>query len=89
MNSSRDQQIEALQAALRVARENENRWMEISAEFSTDAERMEQWTSTARLRRLEVERIEALLAGAAGPCGLAQSVCSETVRAKHRMGETA
>jgi len=32
-----------------VARENENRWMEISAEFSTDAERMEQWTSTARL----------------------------------------
>jgi hypothetical protein len=38
--------------------------MEISAEFSTDAERMEQWTSTAKLRRLEVERIEALLAGA-------------------------
>ncbi len=52
MNSSRDQQIEALQAALKVARENENRWMEISAEFSTDAERMERWTSTARLRRL-------------------------------------
>jgi len=57
MNSSRDQQIEALQAALRVAHENENRWMKISAEFSTDAERMEQWSSTARLRRLEVERI--------------------------------
>ena len=39
--------------------------MEISAEFSTDPERMEQWSSTAKLRRLEVERIEARLAGAA------------------------
>jgi hypothetical protein len=65
MNSSRDQQIEALQATLRIAHENENRWMEISAELSTDAERMEQWSSTAKLRRLEVERIKALLAGAA------------------------
>jgi hypothetical protein len=63
MNSSRDQRFEALKAALRVARENETRWIEISAEFSDDAERMEQWTSTARLRRLEVERIEALLNG--------------------------
>jgi hypothetical protein len=89
MNSSRDQQFEALQAALRVPRENENRWMEISAEFSTDAERMEQWTSTARLRRLEVERIEALLAGAAESCGLAQPVCNRTIEAKYRMGETA
>ena len=82
MCSSRDQNNEALQAALRVARENENRWMEISAEFSTDAERMEQWTSTARLRRLEVERIEALSAGAAESCGLAQLVCKETIDAK-------
>jgi hypothetical protein len=89
MNSSRDQKNEVLQAALRVARENENRWMEISAEFSTDTERMEQWASTARLRRLEVERIEALLVGAAETCGLAQPVCSETVEAKNRMGETA
>jgi hypothetical protein len=89
MNSSRDQQIEAHQAALRVARENENRWMEISAEFSTDPERMEQWSSTAKLRRLEVERIEALLAGPAEPCGLAQPVCSDTVEAKNRIGETA
>ena len=88
MCSSRDQNNEALQAALRVARENENRWMEISAEFSADAERMEQWTSTARLRRLEVERIEALLTGAAESCGLAQPVCSETVEADNRMGET-
>jgi hypothetical protein len=89
MCSSRDQNNEALQAALRVARENENRWMEISAEFSTDAERMEQWTSTARLRRLEVERIEAHLAGAAESCGLAQPVCNEAIEAKSRMGETA
>ena len=89
MNSSRDQQIETLQAALKAARENESRWMEISAEFSTDAERMEQWTSTARLRRLEVERIEALLDGAAEPCGLAQPVRGEMVEANNRMGETA
>ena len=89
MNSSRDQHLDALQAALKAARENENRWMEISAEFSTDAERMEQWSSTAKLRRLEVERIEALLAGAPEPCGLAQPVCRETVEAKNRMGETA
>ena len=88
MNSSRDQHLDALQAALKAARENENRWMEISAEFSIDAERMEQWTSTARLRRLEVERIEALLVGAAEPCGLAQPMCIETVEAKNRMGET-
>ena len=89
MNSSRDQQIEALRAALKAARENENRWMEISAEFSADPERMEQWSSTAKLRRLEVERIEALLAGAPEPTGLAQPVRSETVEAKNRMGETA
>ena len=89
MNSSKDQQIETLQVALKAARENENRWMEISAEFSTDPERMEQWSSTAKLRRLEVARIEALLASAAEPCGLAQPVCSETVEANNRMGETA
>ena len=89
MNSSRDQQIETLRAALKAARENENRWMEISADFSTDAERMEQWSSTAKLRQFEIERIEALLAGAAGPTGLAQPVRSETVEAKIRVGETA
>ena len=79
MSSSRDQNNEELQAALRVARENENRWIEISAEFSTDAERMEQWSSTVKLRRLEVERIEALLASATEPSDLTQPVCSETV----------
>jgi len=89
MNSSRDQQIQTLQVALKAARENESRWMEISADFSTDPERMEQWSSTAKLRRLEVERIEALLAGAAEPLSLAQPVCSETIEAKNRMGETA
>jgi len=89
MNSSRDQQIEAFQATLRVARENENRWMEISPDFSADAERMEQWSSTAKLRRFEVERLEALLAGTVETCSLAQPVGSETVEVKDRMGETA
>jgi hypothetical protein len=89
MNSSRDQQIEALQVALKAARENESRWMEISADFSIDPERMEQWSSTAKLRRLEVDRIEALLAGASEPTGLAQPVRSEMVEAENRMGETA
>jgi hypothetical protein len=41
------------------------------------------------LMRLEVERIEVLLAGAAKPCGLAQPLCSEMIEAKNRMGETA
>ena len=63
--------------------------MEIFAEFSTDPDRMEQWSSTAKLRRLEVERIEALLAGASEPTGLAQPVRSEMVEAENRMGETA
>ena len=89
MNSSRDQQIEALQVALKAVRENENRWMEISADFSTDTERMEQWSSTAKLRRFEVERLEALLASAVETCSLAQPVGSETVEVKDRMGETA
>jgi hypothetical protein len=89
MDTSMEENIAALETALKIARENENRWMEISAEFSTDPERMEQWSSTAKLRRLEVERIEALLAGTAELGGLAQPVCSETVEAKNRMGETA
>jgi hypothetical protein len=88
-DQQRDQQIEALQAALNTARENENRWMEISADFSADPERMEQWSSTAKLRRLEVERIEALLAGASEPCGMAQPVRSEKVEAKNTMRKTA
>ena len=83
MNLPRDQQIETLQSALKAASENENRWMELSADFSTDPDRMEQWSSTAKLRRFEVERIEALLAGAADPVGLAQLMRSETVEAEN------
>jgi hypothetical protein len=36
----------------------------MNAEYATDSNAMEQWANTARLRRLEVERIEALLAQA-------------------------
>jgi predicted component of type VI protein secretion system len=52
----------ALRSTLETARENEKRWLAMSAEFSSDAEQMEQWRSTARLRHREVERLEALLA---------------------------
>lgn len=52
---------DALQSALRVARENEARWMEMSPKSSADSEGMDQWAGVARLRRLEVERLEALL----------------------------
>jgi len=75
--------------ALKAARENENRWMKSPPSFSTDPDRMEQMSSTAKLRRLEVERIEALLAGAAEPCGWRNPVRSEMVEANNRMGETA
>jgi hypothetical protein len=62
MDRLTEQSAEELQSALHAARENENRWVGMSPDFSSDSERMEQWTSTAKLRRLEVERIEALLA---------------------------
>lgn len=52
---------DALQFALRVARENEDRWIEMSPESTADIERIEQWASIAKLRRLEVERLETLL----------------------------
>jgi len=52
----------ALRSALRAARENVKRWLEISPESFADNERIEQWINIARLRRLEVERIETLLA---------------------------
>ena len=51
-----------LRSALRVAQENEDRWIRLSPEISVDSEGAEQWAGTAKLRRLEVERIEALLA---------------------------
>jgi hypothetical protein len=64
---SKDQRADELLAALSAARENENRWLEMSPEFAADSQGMEQWASTAKLRRLEVERIEALLAGVSEP----------------------
>jgi hypothetical protein len=64
MTSSRKQHNTELHSALRAARENENRWLGMNAEYATDSNAMEQWANTARLRRLEVERIEALLAQA-------------------------
>jgi hypothetical protein len=58
MNPPRDQSTEALESALRAAHENERVWMEVCPGLSFDSERMKQWTSTAKLRRVEVERIE-------------------------------
>jgi hypothetical protein len=62
-----ERSADALQIALRAARENEARWMEMSPEFSGDGDRMEQWASTAKLRRLEIKRIEILLAEVDNP----------------------
>jgi hypothetical protein len=64
MTASREQHDSGLQSALRAARENESRWLEMHAEYATDSEAVEQWTNTAKLRRLEVERLEAILAAA-------------------------
>ena len=69
MTPPRESSADALRFALRAVRENENRWMEMSPEFASDSERLEQWASTAKLRRLEVERIEALLAEMEKPSG--------------------
>ena len=62
MTPSAKPQDAALLSALDAARENEKRWREMQAECSTDSEAMEQWSATAKLRRLEVERLEAILA---------------------------
>jgi hypothetical protein len=62
----KEEQINALQSALRTARSNHERWFEMHEEYGSDAEAMEQWRNTARLRRLEVERIEAILAECEG-----------------------
>ena len=62
MTPPKETSADALQIALRAARENVARWMEMSPESSSDGDRMEQWASTAKLRRIEVERIETLLA---------------------------
>ena len=67
MKLPKETSADALQIALRAARENEARWMEMSPELSDHGERMEQWASTAKLRRLEVERLETLLAEVENP----------------------
>jgi len=87
MDIPKEQSADALQSALRATRENENRWVGMSLEFSSDSERMEQWTSTAKLRRLEVERIEALLANATAPSSVPRPVCNEAVETIDRLGE--
>ena len=61
MTSPTPQHESELHSALQAARENENRWLEMHGEYAIDSESMEQWAATAKLRRLEVERIEALL----------------------------
>ena len=72
MNQSQDSKIHfmtpaakaknsELQTALRAARENERRWQEMHEEDLTDKDSEEQWAATAKLRRIEVERLEALL----------------------------
>jgi hypothetical protein len=88
MDSSREQSADALQSALRTARENENRWVGMSPEFTSDSERMEQWASTAKLRRLEVERIEALLAKTSEPLSFSRPVSNEAAETIDRLGET-
>src|SRR5580658_7093500 len=62
ITTSSKQHDPALQSALRAARENESRWLAMQADYATDSESVEQWASTAKLRRLEVERLEAVLA---------------------------
>ena len=88
MDIPREQSADALQSALRAARENENRWIEMSLEFSSDSERMEQWASTAKLRRHEVERIEALLANVTEPPSFPRPVCNEAIETTDRLEET-
>jgi hypothetical protein len=58
---SKNPSVLALQAALRAARDNEARWMEMSPSASDDFERADFWASTAKLRRKEVERLERLI----------------------------
>lgn len=86
MTTPIERRDDALRSALRVARENEQRWMEISPEYFADPERIGQWASVAKLRRLEVERIEALLAEMVEPSKsphMSQSEPSRLDRAFH------
>ena len=56
-----EKQGDQLRDALLIARENERRWIELCPEDSADGERMAQWTTIAKLRRAEVERVEVAL----------------------------
>lgn len=69
MTARKERHLDALISALGAARQNAQRWMEMSPEFSADSEQMEQWRSTARLRRSEVERIEKLVTQTIGNRG--------------------
>lgn len=62
--------------------------MEACPGFSFDSDQMEQWTSTAKLRRLEVERIEALFADRAEFSALVRPVGNSAFDVKDRLGET-
>ena len=62
MTTSREQPDPVLHSALRVARKNESRWLEMHALYATDSETNKQWANTAKLRQLEVERLEPILA---------------------------
>jgi hypothetical protein len=88
-NPPEQQEAGALQIALSAARENENRWLEISPDFSSDSERVEQWTSTAKLRRLEGERLETLLADVVARVSQPKPACGVKVEIKDQLGETA
>lgn len=62
MTTSLESYVDGLRSALRAARENAERWMEMSPESPRDGDPAEHWISIARLRRLEVGRLEMLLA---------------------------
>ena len=73
MTTRIEEPVDTLISALRAARRNAERWMEMSPESIADSEQLEQWTNIARLRRGEVERIETLLAAMADHPGSPQS----------------
>jgi hypothetical protein len=60
--------------------------MEMSPEFSGDGDRMEQWASTAKLRRLEIKRIEILLAEVDNPSPAQR--CARAAQEPDCQGET-
>jgi hypothetical protein len=57
----------------------------MSSEFSFDSEQMEKWMSTAKLRRREVERIEAFLSDEAERLSLPNFACNAAVEMKDQL----